>query len=427
MSIELPRLLPLAALVLCAHGAPSAHGESPFCAGLRPFARGPRESHPSSTPNVVNCSVGDPGSNYVVAQDPSAAEELHVISVRKGDTRPTAQKPGDKGLVKVAVYKTQKPAVLVLSAQESVQWRITLTQEADLKKVILQGVREQSVKGLPARIPVIDRTKEDACAFSHAWEAGTGSDFKLMMLSLRCAVGLREASFQGCDEGLLFEVPHYRESDIASGGKGAQIQACPFSAAEVKDLAGPPEKKKPSTQRRGDETLSGGDAIPMKGEPVVEAASRREDAPQRPEPSSKLKKNRPHGGQGSLSGGEPVPMRGDIPVRALAILLKGDKTLLTHDAVPDLIEALKKGDERLRSRAADAIGSLRPPADKAAGALLHALKNDASVRVRASAALALGNIGPGAADAVPALKRAAGNRNPELRLNAKRALELIGK
>ena len=120
-------------------------------------------------------------------------------------------------------------------------------------------------------------------------------------------------------------------------------------------------------------------------------------------------------------------MRGDIPVRALAILLRGDKTLLTHDAIPDLIEALKKGDVRLRSRAADAIGSLRPPADKAVGALLHALKSDSSARVRASAALALGNIGPGAADAVPALKRAAGNRDPELRLNAKRAMELIGK
>ena len=429
MSIELGRrLLPLAALAFCAQGAPSVRAESPFCASLRPFSRGAREKHPPSTPNVVNCAVGDPGSNYVPVQDPGATEELHVIAVRKGDTRPKAQAPGDKGLVKVVLYKTRKPAVLALSAQESVQWQITLTQEAELKKVILQGAREQTVKGLPSAVPVIDRTKEDACALSHAWEQGTGSEFKLMMLSLRCAAGLTEASFQGCDEGLLFEVPHYRESDLASGGEGAQIQACPFSEAEVKDLAKPPEKKKPSAQKKGNETLSGGEAIPMKGEPVVEGDSRREDAPQRPEPSSKLKKkNRPHGGQGSLSGGEPVPMRGDIPVRALAILLKGDKTLLTHDAIPDLIEALKKGDARLRSRAADALGSLRPPAEKAVGALLHALKSDSSARVRASAALALGNIGPGAADAVPALKRAAGNRDPELRLNAKRALELIGK
>ena len=264
MSIEFGRrLLPLAALAFCAQGAPSVRAESPFCASLRPYIRGPREKHPPSTPNVVNCAVGDPGSNYVPAQDPAATEELHVIAVRKGDTRPKAQAPGDKGLVKVVLYKTRKPAVLALSAQESVQWQITLTQEAELKKVILQGAREQTVKGLPSAVPVIDRTKEDACALSHAWEQGTGSEFKLMMLSLRCAV-IAESS-------LMRRGPALRSAPLsrATLPQAARlVQACP-QRGRGQGTGQTPEKK-PSAQKKGRRFRRRGD--PMKGEPVIEGA-----------------------------------------------------------------------------------------------------------------------------------------------------------
>ncbi|TPW20742.1 MAG: PBS lyase HEAT domain-containing protein repeat-containing protein, partial [Elusimicrobia bacterium] len=114
----------------------------------------------------------------------------------------------------------------------------------------------------------------------------------------------------------------------------------------------------------------------------------------------------------------------DIPVRALAILLKGDRTLLTHDAVPDLVVALERGDETLRWRAADALGQLGPAARSASAPLLKALKSE-SWRVRSSAALALGNVGASENKVLKALRRLLKDSHPDTRHSAQTALSRL--
>jgi HEAT repeat protein len=117
------------------------------------------------------------------------------------------------------------------------------------------------------------------------------------------------------------------------------------------------------------------------------------------------------------------PARSKIPVRALAILLEGNTSLATHDAVPDLIIALEKGDERLRARAADALGNMGQNASLAVDALKSGLKKDKNMRVRSNCALALGKIGPKARSAIRLLRKAAKNDHADLRLSAQTALE----
>jgi len=96
-----------------------------------------------------------------------------------------------------------------------------------------------------------------------------------------------------------------------------------------------------------------------------------------------------------------------------------------HDAVPELILALKKGDPIARARAADELGSLRRAAAPAVPALLVSLK-DRSPRVRASASLALGNIGAGDKTVIPRLEEALKDKSLDVRYAAALALSRAG-
>jgi len=92
-----------------------------------------------------------------------------------------------------------------------------------------------------------------------------------------------------------------------------------------------------------------------------------------------------------------------------------------HDAVPELILALKKGSPVSRARAADELGSLRGAAAPAVPALLASLK-DPSPRVRASASLALGNIGVEDKSVIPRLEKALKDKSLDVRYAAALAL-----
>lgn len=96
-----------------------------------------------------------------------------------------------------------------------------------------------------------------------------------------------------------------------------------------------------------------------------------------------------------------------------------------HDAVPELILALKKGGAVSRARAADELGSLRGAAAPAVPALLASLK-DKNPRVRASASLALGNIGADDKAVVPLLVKALKDKNLDVRYAAALALSRAG-
>ncbi len=95
-----------------------------------------------------------------------------------------------------------------------------------------------------------------------------------------------------------------------------------------------------------------------------------------------------------------------------------------HDALPELLLALKNGGVKTRSRAADELGSSGAAAASAVPALLAALK-DPNARVRASAGLALGNIGSVDGRVVPLLVKALKDKNPDVRYAALLALSRI--
>lgn len=75
----------------------------------------------------------------------------------------------------------------------------------------------------------------------------------------------------------------------------------------------------------------------------------------------------------------------------------------SNDAVPPLLAMLTDPDDKLRVRAASALGVLKARRDSAVPALIPLLK-DQVPNVRWHAAFALGQFGPEATDAIPALR-----------------------
>lgn len=418
-----------------------AGAEDPLCRRLMPEARVMRPRYAKSDPNYINCGVGEHvSSNYVLPTHPDAPMEMHVVGVQEGSFsagEEHARRSPSLRTVRVMVYKTRKPVLLVLSAFKPVLWQVTVTPKARLDYVILQGTAKQEVRGLPEYVSVIRRGLEESCGYLYGWEPNhnmMGANYKLAILSLRCAVGLRETSFQGCRAGAVFEVPPNRKMPPLAR-KGASWKAsCPLNVEPLAafqalltvsgEPAGPPRSAGPleeaSPRRRPTEARTAEDREPVRPR-AGSVDLRGTRGAERAGLEARSTRRKAEG----LSRPRGAPSRKDIPVRALAILLEGNARLATHDAIPDLIEALEKGDTYLRWRAADELGNFGTKSKRAVRPLMRALK-DKQARVRSSAALALGKIGPGAAPAVKLLRRALRDEHPDVRHSAETALEWIG-
>jgi hypothetical protein len=111
-------------------------------------------------------------------------------------------------------------------------------------------------------------------------------------------------------------------------------------------------------------------------------------------------------------------------VTAPGVIMKDAGGKAHHDALPGLLRALKQGDVRTRSRAADDLGHLGAKAAPAVPALMAAL-GDRSSRVRASASLSLGNIGSLHESVVPLLTKALKDPSEDVRYAAALALSRI--
>jgi HEAT repeat protein len=95
-----------------------------------------------------------------------------------------------------------------------------------------------------------------------------------------------------------------------------------------------------------------------------------------------------------------------------------------RDAVPDLIEALKK-DSLVRQNAALALGKIGPDAREAVPALIEVL-GDPEWIIRRQAVLALGQIGADARAALPALQKLQKDSSKQVRDAAREALAMVG-
>ena len=394
-------------------------------------------------------------SEYALPTLPGDPMEVHVLGVHRGSFPPgeehTRQTPAMKA-VRVVVYKTRLPALLVFTAGEDTLWDVTLTQEARVERVVLQGRGEQKIRGIPDSIPVIHRKYAEACAYAYGWEKihnRLGGDYRLMIQGLRCATGLRETSFQGCYSGAVFEIPHRKTETAAAGtvwsppcplptepelvaspgragGPGPRGSGRTSGAVLEPDAAqrAPPDAEVKRPFGGEEEGLPRPEGAPPRTGRPVEAEAVTGPVPERGGPSGGVKP-RKELGKGSLGRPAGVAGRGHISVRARAILLEGRHELATHDAVPDLIEALEKGESLLRWRAADELGKMGAGAERAITPLTLALK-DVEADVRSSAALALGNIGARSDVTVRRLKKLLDDESADVRYSARMALERIG-
>jgi RNA polymerase sigma factor (sigma-70 family) len=136
-----------------------------------------------------------------------ADAEMHVIGVYGAKTGFGAA----GGRVEVAVRPTSMPVVLVLTSYYAVDWHIKLADGARIKKVIVSGYNAQEISGLPADVPMVNRSyfpadgsrRKQGWFYAHEWNT---PPWREMVRRLNEMTGLPVASFQGKYQGDSFLV-----------------------------------------------------------------------------------------------------------------------------------------------------------------------------------------------------------------------------
>jgi hypothetical protein len=132
----------------------------------------------------------------VVAQQPAAQTELHVVSIYEGQTKTNGVLHGGKAAVHVD--RPGKDVTLVLSSCDTVTWEVTASPKTKLAKVIVGGYHRQAA-GVPAGVPVEEafregREKKDSILFPHKLEY---ANFRLAVEELHKLTKQEISSFQG--------------------------------------------------------------------------------------------------------------------------------------------------------------------------------------------------------------------------------------
>jgi beta-lactamase regulating signal transducer with metallopeptidase domain/predicted esterase len=136
-----------------------------------------------------------------------AEAEMHVVGV----SMPKNGVGKDSGRVDVEVRPTAKPVVLVLTSYSSVIWNIKLADGARIKKAIVSGYFEQEIKGIPADVPIVNRSyfpadgsrRKEGWFWASVWNT---PQCREMVRRLNDMTGLPVASFQAKSEGEAFIV-----------------------------------------------------------------------------------------------------------------------------------------------------------------------------------------------------------------------------
>jgi RNA polymerase sigma factor (sigma-70 family) len=133
-----------------------------------------------------------------------ADAELHVIGV-------SGAKQENGKRVDVEVRPTAKPVLLVLTSYNEVNWHVQLADGARVKKVLVSGYFPQEIQGLPADVPVENRSyfpndgsrRQGGWFYAYHWNT---PQWREMVRRLNDRTGLPVASFQGGSEGVSFVV-----------------------------------------------------------------------------------------------------------------------------------------------------------------------------------------------------------------------------
>lgn len=178
---------------------------------------GPQKPQPNPALSTVDEKRTKPADNIAYFAD----AEMHVIGVYSAKDDSPSNVP--RGSVEVEVRPTAKPIVLVLTAYYSVDWHLKLAKGARIKKVILSGNCVQEIRGLPAEVPVANRSGEprDGSRRKEGWFWAfqwNTPQWREMVRRLNKETGLPLASFQGKNRGNSFIVDGKRGRDRGQNG-----------------------------------------------------------------------------------------------------------------------------------------------------------------------------------------------------------------
>jgi RNA polymerase sigma factor (sigma-70 family) len=210
-------------------------------------------------------AVAERGPNARVA----AVPELHVIGVYGAKDNLT------HGKVTVEVRQTTRPVVLVLTAYYSVEWHVRLAEGALLKQVLVSGYNEQEVRGIPAGVPVANRSwfpsdgSRRAGGFFWIYEANT-VEYREMVRKLNDATGLPVATFQAGEEG-----DHQGDRFVVDGVRGRRFaqKELPWRQPAYREL--PPQEMRKAAAGADLHVVSIGRPVSPSRPVVVEVAPTR--------------------------------------------------------------------------------------------------------------------------------------------------------
>jgi beta-lactamase regulating signal transducer with metallopeptidase domain/predicted esterase len=157
----------------------------------------------------------DRAASAVNKANPAEAE-MHVIGVYGPKNRVGT----DPGIVDVEIRPTATPVVLVLTSYFSVDWHIKLAVGARIKNAIVSGYSAQEIKGLPADVPIENRSyfpddgsrRKEGWFYAYQWNT---LEYRRMVERLNDVTGLLVSTFQGEYTGKSFVVDGTRGRNFA--------------------------------------------------------------------------------------------------------------------------------------------------------------------------------------------------------------------
>ncbi len=166
-----------------------------------------------------------PGASLPADDDANRADaetrveaEMHVVGVYGAKDG-----FGKGGRVDVEVRRTPRPVILVLTSYLEVDWHIQLAEGARIEKAIVSGYFAQEISGLPANVPVVNRSyfpddgsrRKEGWFWAHEWNT---PQWRAMVRRLNKLTGLPVASFQSDYQGDSFIVDGKRGRDRGQHG-----------------------------------------------------------------------------------------------------------------------------------------------------------------------------------------------------------------
>jgi hypothetical protein len=154
-----------------------------------------RDAAPTPVPPKNQLTIiSGPGTLSRVAR----AAQVEAVSVYEAVAMRAPSMPRRHGPVRVAIRRTARPVVLVLSAHQTVDWQLEVAPDAELQAVLVSGYGESTVAGAGSAMVT-------SIGGFYAFKRGSTEFRHLEDEVLRCT-GRNIENFQSVYAGHSFEI-----------------------------------------------------------------------------------------------------------------------------------------------------------------------------------------------------------------------------